>query len=260
MKLARFIYKNKINWGVVDKDNIKPLKQAPFEGIVLSKSSIPLSSVKLLAPATPTKIILCGLNYKDHAKELSMPIPDEPVIFLKPCTCLIACREVIKYPSCVSRLDYEGELAFVISKNAYSVRESKALDYILGYTCLNDVTARDLQRKDVQWTRAKSFDTFCPLGPWLETDINPAELKIRTLLNGKTVQDSNTSNLIFPVQYLVSFISNIMTLYPGDIISTGTPFGVGPMQPKDTVEVEIEGIGRLVNRVVKRGAIPLRAA
>jgi len=251
MKLVRFKYKDKINWGIVEQDFIKVLRQEPFDKCVVSKNSIPLNKVKILPPATPTKIILCGLNYKDHAKELSMDIPDEPVIFLKPCTSLIGYGENIKYPSCVRRLDYEGELAFVIGKNAHSVREASAFDYILGFTCLNDVTARDLQKKDVQWTRAKSFDTFCPLGPWLETDIDPEHLLIRTRLNGKIVQDSNTSNLIFPIQYLVSFISNIMTLYPGDIISTGTPLGVGPMQPNDTVEVEIEGIGKLMNKIVK---------
>lgn len=251
MKLARFEYKDKIHWGVVEQDSVKVLKQEPFDKIIVSEVTVALNKVRILAPAVPAKIILCGLNYKDHAKELSMPIPDEPVIFLKPCTALISSGENIKYPPCVRRLDYEGELAFVIGKIAQSVRKTEALDHVLGYTCLNDVTARDLQKKDVQWTRAKSFDTFCPLGPWLETDIDPSNLKIRTRLNGRIVQDSTTSNLIFPVQYLVSFISNIMTLYPGDIISTGTPFGVGPMQAKDTVEVEIEGIGRLVNQVVK---------
>ncbi len=187
----------------------------------------------------PSKIIAVGLNYRDHARELKMPIPDEPIIFLKPPTAVIGHKDKIIYPRGVKQLDYEAELAVVMKND----RE------ILGYTCANDVTARDLQRKDGQWTRAKSFNTFCPLGPKLVKDLDPDELDIKLYLNGKIKQSSNTSNMIFKVKELVEFIAAIMTLLPGDVILTGTPVGVGPMRVGDTVEVEIEGIGRLINLV-----------
>src|SRR3989338_7178718 len=179
----------------------------------------------------PSKIILTGLNYRDHAKELKMKIPKTPVIFLKPATALIGHQDKIIYPKGVKRLDYEAELALVIKKKARNVSFGQAKDYILGYTCLNDVTARDLQEKDGQWTRAKSFDTFCPAGPRMETELDTSNLKIQSYLNGKLKQDSTTRRLIFSPAYLVFFISQIMTLLPGDIISTGTPAGVGPMHP-----------------------------
>ena len=187
----------------------------------------------------PTKIIAVGLNYIDHAKELKMPIPDEPIIFLKPPTAVISHKDKIIYPKGVKQLDYEAELAVVM----------KDKKHILGYTCANDVTARDLQRKDVQWTRSKSFDTFCPLGPRVVKNVDPNNLEIKLYLNGKLKQSSHTSNMIFRVEELVSFISKIMTLCPGDVILTGTPPGVGPMKIGDVVEVEIEGIGKLTNFV-----------
>ncbi|MCF7907584.1 MAG: fumarylacetoacetate hydrolase family protein [Candidatus Omnitrophica bacterium] len=197
----------------------------------------------------PSKIILAGLNYRDHARELKMKIPKEPVIFFKAPTALIGHGDKIIYPKNVKRLDYEAELALIIKKKAKDVSVKEAKKYILGFTCLNDVTARDLQKKDGQWARAKSFDTFCPIGPCLKTDLDLSNLRIQTYLNGKLRQDSTTQQLIFSVEYLVSFISKIMTLYPGDIISTGTPPGVGKMEPGDQVEVVIEGIGRLRNKV-----------
>jgi 2-keto-4-pentenoate hydratase/2-oxohepta-3-ene-1,7-dioic acid hydratase in catechol pathway len=178
-----------------------------------------------------------------------MPIPSEPIIFLKPPTAALSHKGKIVYPPGVKRLDYEAELAFVIKKKAKNIPQKDVSKYILGYTCLNDVTARDLQKKDVQWTRAKSFDSFCPVGPWIETDLNPDNLKITCCLNRALKQRSSTSNFIFSVPYLVSFISKVMTLCPGDIISTGTPPGVGPMQKGDRVAVEIEGIGCLENIV-----------
>ncbi|MCU0666561.1 MAG: fumarylacetoacetate hydrolase family protein [Candidatus Omnitrophica bacterium] len=251
MRIARFSYRDKQFWGVISGNHVQLLKEQPYSGIRKSNIQISLSKIKFLVPAVPQKIILVGLNYKDHAKELNMPVPKEPVIFIKPVTSLIAHQEEIIYPAQVKRLDYEAELALVIKKKAKNISPQKAVSYILGFTCLNDVTARDIQKKDRQWTRAKSFDTFCPVGPYLETDINPKNLFVKSYLNGKIKQDSNTSNFIFPVNYLVSFISSIMTLYPGDIISTGTPFGVGSMRPGDLIEIEIQGIGRLVNRVKK---------
>lgn len=198
----------------------------------------------------PEKIILVGLNYKDHAKEMGMEIPAEPIIFLKPTSALIKNGDKIVYPEDIKRLDYEAELAVVIKKQAKNIPAEAAKDYILGYTCLNDVTARDLQKKDGQWTRAKSFDSFCPVGPHIETELDPHGINIQSYLNGKLKQDSNTSNFIFSVDFLISFISKIMTLNPADIISTGTPAGIGPMQKGDKVKIAIEGIGALENQVV----------
>lgn len=253
MKIVRFIYKNKEYWGKLESGIIGILKIPPYARIELTGKTTTLERVKLLAPATPTKIILAGLNYKDHALELKMKIPKEPVIFLKPATSLIADKQPIVYPGSVKRLDYEAELALVIRKEAKNINEKEVDEYILGYSCLNDVTARDIQKKDLQWTRAKSFDTFCPFGPWVETEADPANLRIVSYLNGVIKQNSRTSNFIFSARFLVSFISKVMTLMPGDIISTGTPAGVGKMQPDDTIEIEIEAIGRLKNRVAKAG-------
>ncbi|MFA5362722.1 MAG: fumarylacetoacetate hydrolase family protein [Candidatus Omnitrophota bacterium] len=249
MRILRFAYKGKQGWGIAEEEMIRVLRGTPFGKIEFDSYKIPLGKIRFLPPATPQKIVLAGLNYRDHAKELKMPIPDEPVLFLKPPTALIAHKQKILYPRGVTRLDYEAELAIVIKKEARNIPEAGVSRYILGYTCLNDVTARDLQKKDVQWTRAKSFDTFCPLGPWVETEIDPADLRVSAALNGERKQDSRTSLFIFPVGYLVSFVSRIMTLMPGDVISTGTPPGVGPVQAGDTIEVEIEGIGKLSNKV-----------
>jgi 2-keto-4-pentenoate hydratase/2-oxohepta-3-ene-1,7-dioic acid hydratase in catechol pathway len=198
----------------------------------------------------PSKIICVGTNYADHAKELDMKIPEEPLIFMKPPSSIIYDGEEIVYPRGVARLDYEAELAVVVKKKGHNIKEADALNYILGYACLNDVTARDLQSKDGQWARSKSFDTFCPIGPHIESDIDPAGVRVESYLNGKLKQSCCTTDLIFPVGRLVSFVSGIMTLLPGDIISTGTPYGVGPMFPGDEIEIRIEGIGSLKNRVV----------
>jgi len=197
----------------------------------------------------PTKIIAIGLNYLDHAKELNMNIPEYPLIFMKPPTAVIGDGEIIIYPPQTQELHYEGELGIVIGKKARNVSIEEAKDYIAGYTCANDVTARDLQRMDGQWTRSKSFDTFCPLGPRIVKDVDPTNLAIATRVNGVTKQSSNTNQMIFNAYRLVSFISAIMTLLPGDVISTGTPPGVGELQVGDVVEVELEGIGTLRNTV-----------
>lgn len=201
----------------------------------------------------PSKIIAVGLNYMDHAKEFNMEIPDHPLIFMKPSTSVIGDGDDIVFPVQTEELHYEGELAIVMGEKAKNIHATDAHRYIAGFTCANDVTARDLQRLDGQWTRAKSFDTFCPLGPGVVKDINPSALKIMTRVNGKTVQNSTTANMIFDVFELVSFVSGIMTLLPGDVIITGTPPGVGPLVPGDTVEVEIEGIGILKNSVTATG-------
>lgn len=249
MRLGRFIHKKRVLWGKIEDDCVKPLADGPYKKIAVSSQKIPLTQIQLLAPATPSKIILVGLNYRDHARELNMPIPKEPVIFLKPPTSVIANGGIIRYPKQTKQLDYEAELALVIKKEAKNISPSRAKDYILGFTCVNDVTARDLQHKDGQWSRAKSFDTFCPLGPWIETDLDPRRLRIAAYLNGSLRQESSTSNMIFSVEFILSFISSVMTLQAGDILSTGTPPGIGPMNRKDTVTVEIEHIGRLTNYV-----------
>jgi len=197
----------------------------------------------------PSKVVAVGLNYRDHARELKMDIPGYPLIFMKPSTSVIGDGDPIVFPVQTQELHYEGELGIVIGKRARNVPAGKARDFIAGYTCANDVTARDLQRLDGQWTRAKSFDTFCPLGPRIVSDMDPTALEIMTRVNGEVKQRSTTANMIFDVYDLVSFISGIMTLLPGDVIITGTPPGVGPLLPGDTVEVEIEGIGTLTNTV-----------
>jgi len=191
-----------------------------------------------------------GLNYKDHAEETGMEIPAEPLLFLKPSSAVIGPGEDIVIPEMAKRVDFEGELAVVMGQDAKGISPGEAHEYILGYTCINDVTARDLQIADVQFTRAKGFDTFAPLGPWIENDVRPEALRIETRLNGEVKQSSTTANLVFKVPELVSYISRVMTLFAGDVIATGTPAGIGPMKTGDTIEVEIEGIGVLVNRVV----------
>jgi 2-keto-4-pentenoate hydratase/2-oxohepta-3-ene-1,7-dioic acid hydratase in catechol pathway len=201
-------------------------------------------------PVTPTKIVGIGLNYRAHAAEMKKPLPDEPLLFLKPPSALIGPGQPIVRPAGYERVDYEGELAVVIGKRAARVARAQALDHVRGYTCLNDVTVRDLQKKDVQYTRAKGFDSFCPVGPRVAEGLDPGALRIVTRVNGVVRQDSSTADLIFDVPTLVAFVSRVMTLEEGDVITTGTPPGVGNLVPGDEVEVEIEGIGVLGNPVV----------
>jgi 2-keto-4-pentenoate hydratase/2-oxohepta-3-ene-1,7-dioic acid hydratase in catechol pathway len=209
-----------------------------------------LNDVRLLAPCAPSKIIAIGLNYKTHAAEFNKTLPEEPMVFMKPPTAVIGSEDTILYPAYMSRrVDYEGELAVVIGKIAHMVKREDAGGFILGYTCFNDVTARDLQKKDIQYARAKGFDTFAPMGPWIETDLDPLDARIETYLNGEKRQDTSTRDMIFDVYQLLSFVSSVMTLLPGDVIATGTPAGVGKIKPGDTVEVRVEGIGSLVNTV-----------
>jgi 2-keto-4-pentenoate hydratase/2-oxohepta-3-ene-1,7-dioic acid hydratase in catechol pathway len=246
MKLVRYTSKGTVAFGALDNDLITPL------GGNLKPSgadAVDLGSARLLAPVTPSKIVAIGLNYADHAAEANRELPKEPMLFIKPSTAVIGPGDEIIYPPQTSNLHYEGELAIVISKTARNVSMADARRHVLGYTCANDVTARDLQRRDVQFTRGKGFDTFAPLGPWIVTDIDPSDLAIQTRLNGAVRQNSRTSKLIFNCEYLISFISWVMTLLPGDVISTGTSAGVGPMQVGDTVEVEIEHIGCLRNTI-----------
>ncbi len=203
----------------------------------------------VLAPVVPSKIVCVGLNYKDHAAEQGKPLPSEPLIFLKPSTAIVADGEAIVIPDGIGRVDYESELAVVIGRRATRVRESDALAHVLGYTCMNDVSARDLQKKDGRYTRAKGFDTFAPLGPCIATGLDPGDLPVQGLVNGVVRQDSSTRELIFPVATLIAYISHIMTLLPGDVVSTGTPAGIGPLQRGDDVTVRVGGIGDLCNPV-----------
>ena len=250
MKIARYQDGSIIKWGVVEENMIREMEGDPFGHFHLLSKAKKIEEVKLLIPCLPSKIVALGLNYRDHAEEVKMKLPEEPLFFLKPATSVIGPGDGIVYPKMSKQVDYEAELAVVIGKVARAVPEERAADYILGYTCFNDVTARDLQSKDKQWTRAKGFDTFAPIGPWIVTEIDPHHLDIASYLNGERRQHSNTKNLIFGPHQLVSFISHIMTLLPGDVIATGTPSGIGPMAVGDRIDVVIEGIGTLSNTVI----------
>ncbi len=213
---------------------------------------MPLEEVKLLAPVAPSKIVCVGRNYREHAAELGNKMPDEPLLFLKAPSAMIGSHDSIQLPLASEQVEHEGELGVVIGRLTRKLAENdNPLDYVFGYTCVNDVTARDLQRKDVQFTRGKSFDTFCPVGPWIETELDPRNLAVTTRLNSEIKQQGNTGDMAFPVAFLIRYISEIMTLYPGDLIATGTPAGVSKMKDGDVVEVEVEGIGVLRNQVVK---------
>ncbi len=240
-----------------DQLMVAQLAGHPFGGraedIKLTGIRFPLASVRLLAPILPSKVIGIGRNYADHAREMGTEPPEEPVIFLKPSTAVSGPGDPIVRPADISeRVDYEGELAVVIGRLCRQVPAERVPEVIFGYTCANDVTARDLQAKDGQWTRAKGFDTFCPLGPWMETDVDPADLELSTSLNGEIKQHSRTSLIIHGVPALVMAVSQVMTLLPGDVLLTGTPAGVGPMGKGDQVSVTIEGIGTLSNLVTDR--------
>lgn len=242
--IGRFSYRGDVFWGEVKGNRVIVNRDTYFD-------TYPLSELKVLPPATPSKIICVGLNYVDHARELNLELPRSPILFLKPPSAMIGHEEKIIYPPSSSRVDFEAELAVVIAKKGRNIGADRAEEVILGYTCFNDVTARDLQKQDVQWTRAKSFDTFAPLGPYVVKDIDAGSLDIRCRVNGRIRQESNTSNLIFNIKQLIEFISGIMTLERGDVIATGTPPGVGELYVGDVVEIEIDGIGVLRNEVDK---------
>ncbi|MBP1770077.1 MAG: 2-keto-4-pentenoate hydratase/2-oxohepta-3-ene-1,7-dioic acid hydratase [Candidatus Aminicenantes bacterium] len=248
MKIYRFRYRKRILQGVLKEEYLFPVVGSVFGDFRLGTSPVPIADVRILPPVLPTKIIGIGRNYRDHAQELNNPLPEEPLVFLKPPTALIGTLDAVVMPPASARVDYEGEVGVVIRKRTRQLRDDDPVDdAILGYTCFNDVTARDLQAKDVQFTRAKGFDTFAAVGPCVSTGLDPASLRLKTFLNGKLVQSGTTANLIFPIPHLVRFLSRIMTLNPGDIIATGTPAGVGPVSPGDRVDVQIEGIGVLSN-------------
>ncbi len=262
MRIIRFSAPEKLGvgtdplFGVLnDQDAILVLRGDPiYSGIVPAEKSLKLSDVKLLAPVIPrSKVVCIGKNYADHAAEMDSEVPSEPIIFIKPNTSVIGPNEVIIWPRMSERVDYEAELAIVIGRICKEVPASKAKDVIYGYTLANDVTARDLQKKDGQWSRAKGFDTFCPLGPWIETEFIPGDQKITSTLNGEVKQSSMLSEMIFKVPQLVEFVTNVMTLLPGDVILTGTPAGIGPMPSGASITVAIDGLGALTNKVSSRG-------
>ncbi len=255
MRIVRFARGETVAYGVLDGIVIRPLAAAllplPEDGSLppVGDAEIPLDEVRLLAPVVPGKIVCVGLNYRTHATEVDLALPETPLLFLKPPSALIGPEEPIRLPAVSERVDYEGELVAVIGRRLRHASPEDALRGILGYTCGNDVTARDLQRKDLQWTRAKGFDTFAPIGPAIGVGLDPENLHLVTLVNGAPRQRDTTANLIFPVADLVGFISGIMTLEPGDVVFTGTPAGIGPLADGDVVEVDIDGIGRLRNPV-----------
>jgi 2-keto-4-pentenoate hydratase/2-oxohepta-3-ene-1,7-dioic acid hydratase in catechol pathway len=279
MRIARFSHNEQVSYGLVlsadsavaegpangrapaehDQDQLVLAELAghPFGGsaedITLTGTRFALDEVRLLAPILPSKVVCIGQNYADHIDEMGVERPPEPIIFLKPSTAVCGPGDPIRRPTRVSeRVDFEGELAVVIGRVCSEVPAERAAEVIFGYTCANDVTARDLQARDGQWTRAKGFDTFCPLGPWIETAVDPSNLSLTTTLNGDVRQESRTSLLLHGVPALVAFVSQVMTLIPGDVLLTGTPAGVGPMDKGDEVAVTIEGIGTLSNPVMDR--------
>ncbi|HEY7144100.1 MAG TPA: fumarylacetoacetate hydrolase family protein [Streptosporangiaceae bacterium] len=269
MRIARFTVGSEVSYGVVqeappdgaktglpaDELVVAELSGHPFgvgeTSVQFTGARYPLADVRLLAPVLPSKVVAIGKNYADHAREMGGEPPDEPVIFLKPSTSVAGHIDAIVRPVHLSKqVDYEGELAVVIGRLCREVPQARVPEVVFGYTCANDVTARDLQARDGQWARAKGFDTFCPLGPWIETDLDPSDLELSTLVNGEVRQHASTAQLLHGVTALVSYVSAVMTLLPGDVLLTGTPAGVGPLDEGDEVSVRIQGIGTLTNRVI----------
>lgn len=228
---------------------IAAIKDHPMGPIEFTGDRFAIGDVRMLAPILPSKVIAVGRNYAAHAAEMGGQVPERPLIFLKPSTSVIGTSDVIRLPADSQQVDHEAELALVIGKVAKDVPRDRAAEVIFGYTCANDVTARDQQRADVQFTRAKGYDSFCPIGPWIETTFDPASVRVRALVNGEVRQDGSTEDMIFDIPTIVSFMSHVMTLVPGDVILTGTPEGVGPIKDGDTVTVSIDGIGDLTNTV-----------
>jgi 2-keto-4-pentenoate hydratase/2-oxohepta-3-ene-1,7-dioic acid hydratase in catechol pathway len=250
VRLARFRAGSRIATGVIGDGYVRPLRGTFFEDPVLTGEEIPLDDVRLLAPLIPSKVVAIGKNYIEHAEEMGGAVPEEPIIFLKPSTGVIGPGDPIPYPSSSSRVDPEAELGVVIGRLARHVPAEEAGRYILGFTCGNDVTARDLQARDGQWTRAKGFDGFCPLGPWIETELDPSDVAVECRVNREVRQAARTSQMAFGPNVLVEFVSRVMTLLPGDVLLSGTPAGIGPVEVGDRIEVEVEGIGVLENEVV----------
>ncbi|GHE21810.1 fumarylacetoacetate hydrolase family protein [Halomonas urumqiensis] len=244
---VRYNYNNQTHHGHLAEGIVTRLEGNMFDSVEPSDETVPMSDVTLLAPCEPSKVVCVGLNYLDHAKEMNEALPKAPLLFLKPPTTVIAHQDTIKAPEGLGRLDHEGELAIVIGKQAKNVSIEEAAEVIFGFTCANDFTARAIQLSDKQWTRGKSFDTFCPLGPGIVTEINQQDASIQLTVNGEVRQRSNINMFIFQVNEVVSYISRCMTLMPGDVILTGTPHGVGPVNSGDEMSITIDGIGTLTN-------------
>jgi 2-keto-4-pentenoate hydratase/2-oxohepta-3-ene-1,7-dioic acid hydratase in catechol pathway len=245
MKFARFLQGPRIAYGIVEDEEIAEISTTPFLPYEPTGDRHSMADVRLLAPSLPSKIVAIGINYKDHAAEMGRELPEIPMFFYKPSTAVIGPGErIVRPPGCES-LHYEGEMAVVIGSVARAVDATRWSEVVLGYTCGIDATARDFQAADLQWGRAKGFDTSAPLGPWIETEVDPSNLRIQTRINGETRQDSSTEQLVFGVGELIEFVTSFVTLLPGDVIMTGTPSGVGELKEGDRVEVEIEGIGTL---------------
>jgi 2-keto-4-pentenoate hydratase/2-oxohepta-3-ene-1,7-dioic acid hydratase in catechol pathway len=236
-------------FGWVYEDRVGPIEGEPFGAFRRMEAEIPLEMVRLVAPVRPGKIICVGRNYAEHAREQNVEVPDIPLLFLKPPSSVIGPGETVVLPPQSRQVEHEGELAVVIGQAGRWIPAEEALKHVLGFTVANDVTARDLQRRDGQWTRGKGFDTFLPLGPWIETDLDPSDVLVQTRVNGEMRQMASTREMMFPVEQLIAFISSVMTLEPGDLILTGTPAGIGSLLPGDVVEVTVEGIGSLSNPV-----------
>jgi len=254
MKIARVQIDGTAHFAQVENDQLRLLKNSSFASVVEgpqpTDKTVPLGGASLLAPVQPGKLVCVGLNYRLHAEESGVPVPDEPMLFMCSPEAIVPDGAAIELDSLDRRIDFEAEIAIVIGRGGHRIAASDAPSHIFGYTCANDVSNRDLQRQDGQFTRAKSFDSYKPMGPWIVTDIDPTDLAIQLWQNGELRQSSRTSDMIFPINDIVAFVSSIMTLKPGDVIITGTPSGVGPMAPGDRIEMEIEGIGRLSNTVI----------
>lgn len=252
MRICRFEHNGEAHTGALLEDGrIQPLSGSIYGQLEASGEPLAAADVRLLVPVLPTKIVAVGRNYRAHAEEMGKPVPEEPLLFLKATSALLPTEFTIRLPAASQQVDHEAELAVVISKPTRKVTPEQARDHVLGFTCFNDVTARDIQRKEVQFTRAKGYDTFAPMGPYIETQFDPTDKGIVCKVNGNVKQSGRTTDMVFDVWTLISFASQAMTLLPGDVLVTGTPAGVGPLQPGDVVEVEIEGLGTLKNHVEK---------
>jgi len=251
MQIIRFKAAGKTRYGVLEGAVVIEYSGTPWSVFRRGRHRYPLRQCVLLVPVVPSKIVAVGLNYRNHAEEMGLPIPDEPRLFFKPPTALVGPDDPIVYPTQCRHLEHEAEMAIVMKRRCHDVPAARAREYVLGYTCLNDVTARDIQVRDGLPTRAKAFDTFCPIGPTIATDIDPNGVAVEAYVNGELRQTSSTKEMIFPVEDLIARIARIMTLLPGDVIATGTPPGVGRLEPGDRVEVRINGIGSLRNPVVR---------
>lgn len=253
MRICRVALDDDLHYGVIESDAVALLSSHPFGPFEPDGRVLPLADVRLVAPVLPSKIVAVAKNYADHAREMGGEVPPAPMIFIKPSTCVVGHGDPIALPWQSEQVEHEAELAVVIGRLCRDVPEERVPDVVLGYTCANDVTARDLQRTDGQWGRAKGFDTFCPLGPWIETELDLDDAGIECRVNGQLRQDGSTGDMVRDVRELVSWVSSVMTLLPGDVILTGTPAGVGPLVAGDEVSVSIDGIGTLTNPVVDRG-------